>query len=162
MIRAPIRRSTATIALRGRRMQPHLTLAWEDPLNGERTAYAAQSLPPVVVQHEHDWDVTIDAMNAVMQRPRGTAFAVGRDTGYPIAGKSGTAQVVSIAQEEEYDEDELDERLKDHALFIAFAPLESPAIAVAVIIENGSSGSSVAAPVARALIDLWLEKRGAL
>jgi penicillin-binding protein 2 len=154
--------AAATIALRGRRMQPHLTLSFEDPLSGERTAYAAEALPPVVVRHEHDWDVTIEAMNAVMQTPRGTAYGVGRNTGYPIAGKSGTAQVVSIAQEEEYDEDELDERLKDHALFIAFAPLESPAIAVAVIIENGSSGSSVAAPVARALTDLWLEKHDAL
>ena len=73
-----------------------------------------------------------------------------------MAGKSGTAQVVSIAQDEEYDEEELEERQRDHALFIAFAPLENPRIAVAVIVENGSSGSSVAAPIARAIMDQYL------
>ncbi len=73
-----------------------------------------------------------------------------------MAGKSGTAQVFSLSQDEEYDEEELDERLRDHALFIAFAPLEEPRIAVAVIVENGSSGSRVAAPIARALMDQYL------
>ena len=73
-----------------------------------------------------------------------------------MAGKSGTAQVFSVAQEDTYDEDEIEERLRDHALFIAFAPLEDPQIAVAVVIENGSSGSRVAAPVARAIMDRYL------
>jgi penicillin-binding protein 2 len=73
-----------------------------------------------------------------------------------MAGKSGTAQVFSVAQEEEYDEDDIEERLRDHALFIAFAPLDAPRIAVAVIVENGSSGSRVAAPMARAMMDQYL------
>jgi len=73
-----------------------------------------------------------------------------------MAGKSGTAQVFSVAQEEEYDETEIEERLRDHALFIAFAPLDAPQIAVAVIIENGSSGSRIAAPIARAVMDQYL------
>ena len=73
-----------------------------------------------------------------------------------MVGKSGTAQVFSVAQDEEYNEEEIEERLRDHALFISFAPLENPSIAVAVIIENGSSGSSVAAPVARAIMDHYL------
>jgi penicillin-binding protein 2 len=77
-----------------------------------------------------------------------------------MAGKSGTAQVFSLSQDEEYDEEELDERLRDHALFIAFAPLEEPRIAVAVVVENGSSGSRVAAPIARALMDQYLEVDG--
>jgi penicillin-binding protein 2 len=92
-------------------------------------------------------------MHDVMQGPRGTARAVGIGAPYQMAGKSGTAQVISIAQDEEYDEEELEERLRDHALFIAFAPLENPRIAVAVIVENGSSGSGVAAPIARAIMD---------
>jgi penicillin-binding protein 2 len=83
---------------------------------------------------------------------------VGRDTDYEFAGKSGTAQVFSVAQEDEYDELELDERLKDHALFVSFAPVDNPRIAVAVVVENGSSGSSVAAPIARALTDAWLKR----
>ncbi len=72
-------------------------------------------------------------------------------------GKTGTAQVISIAQDEEYEEDEIPEILRDHALFIAFAPLESPSIAVAIIVENGGSGSSSAAPIARKLLDHYLE-----
>jgi penicillin-binding protein 2 len=73
-----------------------------------------------------------------------------------MAGKSGTAQVISIAQDEEYDEEELLERQRDHALFIAFAPLDDPRIAVAVVVENGSSGSGVAAPIAKAIMDAHL------
>ena len=102
------------------------------------------------------WDTVIGAMNEVMQGPRGTARAVGMGAPYKMAGKSGTAQVFSLSQEEEYDEDEIDERLRDHALFISFAPLDDPQIAVAVIVENGSSGSRVAAPIARAIMDKYL------
>ena len=73
-----------------------------------------------------------------------------------MAGKSGTAQVFTVAQDEEYESEEIDERMRDHALFIAFAPLEAPRIAVAVIIENGESGSRVAAPVARTVLETYL------
>ncbi|MFQ5609424.1 MAG: penicillin-binding transpeptidase domain-containing protein, partial [Woeseiaceae bacterium] len=73
-----------------------------------------------------------------------------------MAGKSGTAQVISVAQDEEYDEEEVDERLRDHALFMSFAPVEDPQIAVFVIVENGSSGSRVAAPIAREIMDKYL------
>jgi len=78
-----------------------------------------------------------------MHGPRGTARAAARGASYEMAGKSGTAQVFSVGQEEEYDEDEIAERLRDHALFISFAPYEQPRIAVAVIIENGSSGRAI-------------------
>ena len=75
---------------------------------------------------------------------------------YRMAGKSGTAQVVGIAQGEEYKEEELDERLRKHAWFVGFAPLNEPTIAIAVIVENGGSGSEIAAPVAKAVIDFHL------
>jgi penicillin-binding protein 2 len=91
-----------------------------------------------------------------MQSDTGTARAAGRDAPYQMAGKSGTSQVISISQDEEYDEEQIDERLRDHALFISFAPFENPRIAVAVIVENGSSGSRVAAPIARAMMDEYL------
>jgi penicillin-binding protein 2 len=91
-----------------------------------------------------------------MQSSTGTARAAGANAKYQMAGKSGSAQVFSIAQEEEYDEADIEERLRDHALFIAFAPLENPRIAVAVIVENGTSGSRVAAPIARAIMDQYL------
>jgi penicillin-binding protein 2 len=98
----------------------------------------------------------LGAMHDVMQGTRGTARAVGSGAPYEMAGKSGTAQVVSIAQDDEYDEDEIEERLRDHALFISFAPFDDPQIAVAVIVENGSSGSGVAAPIAKAVMDKYL------
>jgi len=95
-------------------------------------------------------------MHDVMQSVRGTAWAVGGNAPYQMAGKSGTAQVFSIGQDEEYDEETIEERLRDHALFISFAPVDNPQIAVAVVIENGSSGSRVAAPIARAIMDEYL------
>ena len=73
-----------------------------------------------------------------------------------MAGKSGTAQVVGISQGEVYDEDLIDERLRKHAWFIAFAPVADPSIAVAVLLENGGGGSENAAPVARTIIDTYL------
>lgn len=148
--------ATAALAMRGARFRPHLVAATEDPISGERELTAPESLPPVSIHNEFYWDSTIAAMNAVMQSQQGTARATGLDAPYKMAGKSGTAQVFSVAQEEEYDEEEISERLRDHALFIAFAPLEDPKIAVAVIVENGSSGSGVAAPIARRIMDHYL------
>jgi penicillin-binding protein 2 len=148
--------STATLATRGVRYQPRIVAAWENPLTGERTLSSPVRLADVEIENETHWNDIIGAMNSVMQGARGTARAVGSDAPYRMAGKSGTAQVFSVAQDEEYVEDDIEERLKDHALFIAFAPVENPQIAVAVIVENGSSGSGVAAPIARAIMDRYL------
>lgn len=150
--------ATAAIAMRGTRVRPHLTRRFEDQLTGTTRDHETELLPAVGAADEHAWGHVVGAMRDVLQSIRGSAFAAGRNAGYDIAGKSGTAQVFSVAQEEEYDELELDERLKDHALFVAFAPVDAPQIAVAVIVENGSSGSTVAAPIARALTDAWLER----
>jgi penicillin-binding protein 2 len=158
MLATPLQLAAATgaLATRGIRYQPHLVAAVEDPLTGERSLVAPRRLDDVRISDQDDWNVVIGAMNAVMQDVRGTAWGAGGNAPYRMAGKSGTAQVFSVAQEEEYDEDEIEERLRDHALFIAFAPLEDPRIAVAVIVENGSSGSRVAAPIARAIMDEYL------
>jgi penicillin-binding protein 2 len=89
----------------------------------------------------------------------GTAWAyIGRDVDYRMAGKSGTAQVVEIKQGEEYEAEELDERQRKHAWFVAFAPVDNPTIALAVLVENGGGGSEFAAPVARAVLDHHLLK----
>jgi len=148
--------AAAAVATRGIRYRPHLVAAIEHPLSGQRTMIPPERLDDVDIDDDAHWQTIIDGMHAVMQGSRGTARAVGAGAPYQMAGKSGTAQVYSIAQEEEYDEDEIDERLRDHALFISFAPLENPRIAVAVVIENGSSGSRVAAPIARAIMDEYL------
>lgn len=148
--------ATATLATRGKRFQPHLVAAYEDPLTGERTVVAPERMPDVEIDNEFYWDSVLAAMHDVMQGSTGTARAAGRDAIYEMAGKSGTAQVFSVAQEDQYNEDEIAERLRDHALFISFAPLEAPRIAVAVVVENGSSGSRIAAPMARAIMDEYL------
>ena len=149
--------ATAALAMRGKRFVPHLVAATENPITGARTLVSPQRLEDVEIKNEFYWDNIIGAMNDVLQGERGTARAVGYNAPYAIAGKSGTAQVFSVAQDEEYDEDEVAELLRDHALFIAFAPIEDPQIAVAVIVENGQSGSRIAAPMAKALVDHQLE-----
>ncbi|MCZ6796775.1 MAG: penicillin-binding transpeptidase domain-containing protein, partial [Gammaproteobacteria bacterium] len=83
---------------------------------------------------------------------------INRGITYTVAGKTGTAQVFGIAQDEEYDEETVSEKLRDHALFISYAPAEDPRIAVAVIVENGEHGSTVAAPIARQVMDAWLQQ----
>ena len=146
----------AAIATRGARYQPRIVAAAENTLSGERTLSTTQPLDSITLNEETNWDTVITAMREVMHGLRGTARATGLNAEYEMAGKSGTVQVFSLSQEEEYDEEEIDERLRDHALFVSFAPVENPRIAVAVIVENGSSGSRVAAPIARQIMDEYL------
>ena len=148
--------ATATIAARGQRWEPALVKGMRDPANGTVITNEPIALPPVEVSDPARWDQIIGAMEGVMRDPKGTARAVGKGAPWRIAGKSGTAQVFTVAQDDTYNADELAERMLDHALFIAFAPVESPKIAVAVIVENGGSGSGVAAPVARAVMESYL------
>jgi penicillin-binding protein 2 len=148
--------ATAIVAARGQRFRPMLIAGVRDPVTGEDVMFEPVALPPVRLIDESLWQEAIDTMVAVVHGPTGTARRIGEDAPYRIAGKTGTALVLSIAQDAEYDEEELEERQKDHALFVAFAPVEAPRIAVAVIVENGGSGSGVAAPVARAVLDSYL------
>ena len=158
MLASPLQLANATAALaaRGKRFKPHLVAAFEDPLTGKRTLIAPERLPDVNIENDFFWDSVLAGMHDVMQSNTGTARAAGLNAPYQMAGKSGTAQLFSIAQDEEYEEEEVAERLRDHALFIAFAPFDEPRIAVAVIVENGASGSRVAAPIARAMMDEYL------
>ncbi len=158
MLASPLQlaNAAAALAMHGKRFRPHLVAAFEDPISGKRTLITPEALSPVEIENDYYWGNVIAGMHDVMQSETGTARAAGLGAPYQMAGKSGTAQVFSLSQDEEYDEEELDERLRDHALFIAFAPLENPRIAVAVIVENGSSGSRVAAPIARAVMDQYL------
>ncbi|HSG97948.1 MAG TPA: penicillin-binding protein 2 [Woeseiaceae bacterium] len=158
MLATPLQLASAagTLATRGQRYRPHIVVAVEDALTGETVEVSPERLPDVEIRDETHWDEVIGAMHDVLQGARGTARAIGIGAPYQMAGKSGTAQVVSIAQDEKYDDTELEERQRDHALFIAFAPLEEPRIAVALIVENGESGSSVAAPIAKQIMDAWL------
>ncbi len=148
--------ATAALAMRGKRFRPHLVAATEDPISGARTMIAPQALNDVGITNEFYWESVISAMHDVMQGERGTARAAGQGASYEMAGKSGTVQVFSVGQDEEYEEEEIAEHLRDHALFISFAPVDNPKIAVAVIVENARSGSRTAAPIARAMMDRYL------
>ena len=151
-------RMTATLANRGIPVQPRILLSKEDSLSGETipTNVSSQPAKPAV---ETSLDRVIQSMTAVMHSPRGTARASGRRSPYQIAGKTGTAQVIGIAQDEEYDESVIPEKFHDHALFIAFAPVDKPQIAIAVVVENGGSGAKAAAPIARKVMDRFFQKK---
>ncbi len=139
---------TATLATRGKLIQPRLVKS----IGGIETEMK------VLSQYEgnqENWDYIISSLEGVVHSIKGTAHSkAGRNLNYRMAGKTGTAQVVGIAQDEEYDSEKLAERNRDHGLFIAFAPAENPRIAVAAIVENGESGA--ATPVVRQVIDSWL------
>jgi penicillin-binding protein 2 len=101
-----------------------------------------------------DWQRVVHGMIGVTQR--GTAAAIGAHSAYTFAGKTGTAQVYTVARNEKYIASKVSERLRDHSWFIAFAPADSPRIALAVLEENGGAGASAAAPIARKVLDAYL------
>lgn len=143
--------ATALVATRGKWLRPRLALSVDDePVLDDNPP------PDIQLKNPAHWEVVRSSMEAVVHGARGTARSIGEGSPYRIAGKSGTAQVVAIKQGERYDRDKVLERHRDHALFIAYAPAEEPEIAVSVMIENGESGSGVAAPVAKAIMDAWL------
>ncbi len=105
-----------------------------------------------------DWQAILDGMDLVVNGLRGTARKIAVDAHFRTGGKSGTAQVYQLAAGEKGDQSEVVEHLRDHAWFIAFAPVEAPRIAIAVVVEHGGGGSTAAAPVARATLDAWLDQ----
>ena len=143
--------ATALIANKGVWNRPHLakTIEGEPPVD-------ENPMPDIVLRDKADWARVTHGMEQVMHGARGTARKAAIGAQYRIAGKSGTAQVVAIKQGEKYDRNKLQERHRDHALFVAFAPAEDPKIVVSVMVENGESGSGVAAPVVRQIMDAWL------
>ncbi|QSP96201.1 penicillin-binding protein 2 [Marinobacter salinisoli] len=157
MLATPLQLATATslIANRGVWSEPRLLMDIEGDTPVE-TYLPDSTHEPLKLKDPSDWDFVVKTMAEVMHGRKGTARQSGADAPYRMAGKTGTAQVFSLAEDEEYDAEEIRERLRDHALFVGFAPLDNPQIAVAVIVENGGGGSSTAAPVARELFDAWL------
>ena len=148
--------STAAFALQGVRYQPHLVKSVEKIPDYNRVDIANRVAGRYQILKQKNWEHVHDAMVNVVHGLRGTAFRISRGIQYKVAGKTGTAQVFEVAQDEEYDEETVSEKLRDHALFISYAPAEKPRIAVAIIVENGGHGSSVAAPIARRIMDAYL------
>lgn len=147
--------ATATLANRGVRVRPRTVRAFQDPRDSVQTPLPVESLATVKLNQPENWDIVVAGMIDVVHGKKGTARIAGKDAQYIMAGKTGTAQMINIKQDERYVESEIDERLRDHALFIAFAPVDKPRIAVAIIVENGGSGAGIAAPIARKVIDYY-------
>jgi len=145
--------ATAALANHGIRMKPELVHAIVDAKTGVAQDIAPEVDAQVPLKNPHDLDVQIQNLTDVVNTRKGTAYRIGYNAPYKIAGKTGTAQVKGIAQGQYYREKETPERLRDHALFIAFAPVGDPKVAVSVIVENGGHGGSAAAPIAREIMD---------
>jgi penicillin-binding protein 2 len=150
MLSTPVQLAMATsvIATRGVRHPPRFLQSINEEFVQE------PDLEPIITEAGY-WDTVYWGMRAVVHERGGTAKKLAKGIAYEMAGKTGTAQVIGIAQNAVYKEEEVAERHRHHGLFIAFAPLEAPTIAVAIIVENGG-GSSAASPVARKVIDAWL------
>ena len=146
----------SVLAAKGAVFKPRLVTGLRDPVTGTTTKFDPTPLPHVKGGTPEQWDVIMEGMRATMTR--GTARGISTSAEYHMAGKTGTAQTYSVAQNQRLDR-KVDERLRDHSWFIAFAPAESPQIAVAVLVENGGFGASAAAPIARKIMDAYLLPR---
>jgi len=147
---------TAIIANRGEVSIPHFVAQIGEPGDAGQAFPSAHHRPRVELSNQRYWDMIIDAMVEVVHGQGGTARRSGTGSPVRFAGKTGTSQVFTVPQGVEIDEEDIPTHLKDHGLFIAYAPVDAPEIAIAIVIENGGSGS--AAPVARRLIDQYFEK----
>ena len=151
-----IAQSTAIVGMRGEAFEPHILGATAMPPSNQKEFVIPTPIPPIVLKNDHYWDAAIDGMISVVHGARGTARNT-KSNDYITAGKTGTAQVKTIAQGAKYDAKNLERQFHDHAWYVAFAPAENPKIAISVIVENGGSGSRVAAPMAQKIYDAWLK-----
>lgn len=146
--------ATAILANKGTAVRPHLVTSIQEAGRGISHPIPVQIMDKVDLNPKH-LDLVKQGMLDVTQ-PGGTAASVGAGAPYLIAAKTGTAQVVGIKQGEKYNASAINERHRDHALFIAYAPADDPKIALAVIVENGGHGGSAAGPIARQVMDYYL------
>lgn len=145
----------ATLANRGQRFQPHLLLGQEE-VGKNKNLKVPTVRDPVVLNNDTSWNTVINAMKDVTGTPQGTAYRFYKDAPYTVAGKTGSAQVFSIKHRDKNEnavpQMDLPEHLRDHSLFIAFAPVDKPTIAIAVVVENSANAPGIA----RKVIDYYL------
>lgn len=146
--------ATAILANNGVAMRPHLVTEIQNARTGQSQILPHKILDRIQLNPNNVEIVKRGMVDVTM--PGGTAASVGANAGYSIAAKTGTAQVIGIKQNEKYNESAVNERHRDHALFIAYAPADDPTIALAVIVENGGHGGSAAGPIARKVMDYYL------
>ena len=149
--------AVATLASGGVAIQPRLVQSIKNNQTGKIEIFKNKTVKELHLKPEHLALVKEGMMNVT--QPGGTAASVGAGAPYKIAAKTGTAQVVQMKTNEKYNPNRMNERHRDHALFIAYAPAEDPTIAIALIVENGGHGGSTAGPLARKLMDYYLLKK---
>ncbi len=149
--------STAALANKGVIFQPKILKSIQ--VSGEVIKEVVRGYSKQIpIKDIHNWENVIDGMKRTIYSPKGTGRRLNKKLSYTLAGKTGTAQVFGLDAEEQYIAANLDERLRDHALFTGFAPIESPKIVIAVIVENAGSGSAKAAPLAKKVLDIYFKK----
>lgn len=127
--------------------------------NGDIELEALKTLRPIVLKNDNNWNIALHGMYLVVNGEHGTARTPFKDTPYVSAGKSGTAQLFTVGQNERYKEEDVAERLRDNAMYVGFAPFDDPEISVTVVVENAGGGSSNAAPIARKMMDFYFRDR---
>ncbi|HAU3882930.1 TPA: penicillin-binding protein 2 [Legionella pneumophila] len=155
MLATPLQMAIATASLsqHGQRFRPHLLIKTVNSDTNETEEYKPFEEYPVSLRDEANWDIVIDAMHSVLTSNEGTGYRFGRNPPYPVAGKTGTAQVYSGRQYEKAKYEDIPEHLRDNSLFIAFTPVEKPEIAIAVVVEN----DTIASTVARKVLDTYYQ-----
>lgn len=151
-------KSIAIFASKGKIFAPQLLGASQSE-KGLLQIPARQS-PSIVLKDNDNWRIVHQGLWNVTNKLGGTAYKVFKDAAYQSAGKTGTAQVVGMAEDQKYDKKKINERLRDNAIFVGYAPYDQPEIAVSVAIENAGHGGTSAAPIARELFDIYLDKSG--
>ncbi len=147
--------SVSIVAASGKRYTPQL-LGASQSSNGF-LQLPADEKPQIILQDENHWRIAQKGMWEVVNSNGGTAYRVFKGAKYQSAGKTGTAQLISIGEDEKYDAEKINARHRDNAMYVGYAPFENPQIAITVVIENAGGGGSSAAPIARKVLDLYLD-----
>ncbi|WP_018690960.1 penicillin-binding protein 2 [Algicola sagamiensis] len=151
----PIQLATAITALvnRGVYYPPHLLRNFQ--VGEQKQPYVIEEKPPIQLKKNRHWDIILSAMHTTVSKQTGSAHKAFKGAVYDSAGKTGTAQVVTIGQDEKYDAEKIDERKRDNAMYVGFAPYDDPRIVVVIALENAGGGGSQAAPIARQVMDYY-------
>ena len=151
-------RAVAILAAKGRNVEPRLVEQIKVPYEVENPFPRIGPAQAIDLKPSY-WRTVTDAMIDVVHSQRGTAKIIAPGLNYLVAAKTGTAQVFTVGQNQDYKRMHVDKSMRDHALFVAFAPADNPRIAIAVIAEHGGHGGSVAAPIAKAVINQYLKEQ---
>jgi penicillin-binding protein 2 len=147
----------ATLANRGKRFLPHFVTSIDEHQGAALDKKTPIEIPSVQLKSQHYWHLVLEGMKNVVHMPGGTAYRISHGLTYQIAGKTGTAQVFNLKQNEKYEVNKIKAHLRDHSWFIAFAPIENPQIALAVLVEN--KYAKTGADVARVVLDNFFQQK---